>query len=1030
MPENHERRSTTGLEPFVSGEMIRTALVPLALVSAAMLLVYFLMSYTVSSISLSTLHDTSTSEIRRLASQRASNISSSLSQARELTEFLRSRVSGYFQAPPRRNLGDPLPQLEMNSSGVVHYKNPDRCNMLWSLGRMPNDLERDWIASTSGLDSMMLDLMNVRTDLAAVYFNTAQSYSRYCSPKGGIVIPEGTYDIRDFNFYYLADSENNPGRVPVWTPAYMDPAGLGWVVSCIAPVYMNDSLQAVVGIDITLGRIADSVTAMNLPWDSKAFLTDEDGLPLAMGSDVAALLGVKNNGDESERGYLPLLQSSTPEAARALRQLMGGTRNAAHFQIGESTYFLATGRIHETGWRLFILADQSALLAPVLNAEHQAKVIGVISMAGLALFLVVFLGYLHRRSRRMAQNIAGPIRGLAKASETIASGRYDFRVRTSGISELDDVGEAFNAMASDQQRLMLELRRSNEELEEYNRGLEDIVRQRTQEAEASFRIVEEELEERRKVEKQLQERTLFLHSMMDAVPLPVFYRSRDGVYQGCNRAFEKFFGIKSSELVGREILCVSNEGQARTIQEMESALLSGESGTREHSVQNAEGQWREVIFSSASYTDMVGNAAGMVGVIMDITERKRAEASIRESERNLRKVLQGIGAAIFIIDPNGFKVKDMNELAEELLGEDKKTYVGRGCSDLPFSTEDSKRCGEGMCPLLSGEGKEEEMILMRSDGTNVPVTKTIITAKVNGVIHFFEIVIDITERKDMERQLANAQKLESIGQLAAGIAHEINTPTQYIGDNLWFLRQAFERIQSVLDGYAGLLKTGRDVPEMDEAVTAQDELMKKSKMDFVLKQVPKGIEQSLGGVERVSTIVKAMKNFSHPDSKDRQPVDINAAVENTITVARNEWKYVSEVETDLADDLPPLMCYPSEVNQALLNIIVNAAHAIADVVGDSGEKGTISISTSRDENDVIIRVSDTGTGISKENRDRIFDPFFTTKKVGKGTGQGLSIVYTTIVKNHGGSIDVQSEMGKSTTFVLRLPLQKETDKDE
>jgi len=192
---------------------------------------------------------------------------------------------------------------------------------------------------------------------------------------------------------------------------------------------------------------------------------------------------------------------------------------------------------------------------------------------------------------------------------------------------------------------------------------------------------------------------------------------------------------------------------------------------------------------------------------------------------------------------------------------------------------------------------------------------------------------------------------------------------------------------------------------------------------YLQEEIPQAIDQSLEGLERIAKIVRSMKEFSHPGMDEKTPIDINQAIETTINVSRNEWKYHADIETDLDPGLPNVSCLPGEINQVLLNLIVNAAHAIVNVVGESGDKGLIRISTRLDGAWAEIRVSDTGTGIPEEIKQRIFDPFFTTKMVGKGTGQGLAIAYSVVVDKHGGVIDLESEEGKGTTFIISLPLE-------
>jgi signal transduction histidine kinase len=196
------------------------------------------------------------------------------------------------------------------------------------------------------------------------------------------------------------------------------------------------------------------------------------------------------------------------------------------------------------------------------------------------------------------------------------------------------------------------------------------------------------------------------------------------------------------------------------------------------------------------------------------------------------------------------------------------------------------------------------------------------------------------------------------------------------------------------------------------------------KIGYALEQIPKAIEQSLEGVNRIVEILQAMRTFSHPGGEEKIPTDINEAIRSTVTVARNEWKYVANLETDLNPDLPPVPCFSGEINQVLLNLIVNAAQAITAALQESPDQtmGIITVSTYQEEKMAVIRISDTGSGIPEEIRSRIFEPFFTTKEVGQGTGQGLSIAHAIIVEKHGGSLTFETEEGKGTTFFVRLPI--------
>jgi signal transduction histidine kinase len=264
--------------------------------------------------------------------------------------------------------------------------------------------------------------------------------------------------------------------------------------------------------------------------------------------------------------------------------------------------------------------------------------------------------------------------------------------------------------------------------------------------------------------------------------------------------------------------------------------------------------------------------------------------------------------------------------------------------------------------------------------------------------------------------------LEAIGQLAAGIAHEINTPIQYVGDNTRFLQESWPSFHKLFAITREMQQEATAGSVSAQTLQRLDALVLGADFEYLETEIPNAIKQSLEGIQRVAKIVRAMKEFSHPGSEEKKAIDINQAIETTIAVARNEWKYVSDVETHFDADLPLVSCHAGEFNQVILNLLINAAQAIATAVGDGSQgKGKIVVSTVRDQDSVEISISDTGAGIPEAVRSRIFEPFFTTKPVGKGTGQGLALAHTAIVRRHGGKIWFDTELGKGTTFYIRIP---------
>jgi signal transduction histidine kinase len=280
---------------------------------------------------------------------------------------------------------------------------------------------------------------------------------------------------------------------------------------------------------------------------------------------------------------------------------------------------------------------------------------------------------------------------------------------------------------------------------------------------------------------------------------------------------------------------------------------------------------------------------------------------------------------------------------------------------------------------------------------------------------------DLTELRRFESELHQAQKLEAVGRLASGIAHEINTPMQFVSDNLRFFQEAFVAMKEVLDTADELSARAAEERPDDWALRAYREVKATSDVDFFRGEIDTALDQTIDGIERVSSIVRAMKNFAHPGSDTLSPADLNSGIESVLVVARNEIKYVADVETERGD-LPLGPCLIGDINQVLLNLLVNAAHAIGERVDGTTERGTIVVRTFTDADAAVIEIADTGMGIPADVAKHIFDPFFTTKELGKGTGQGLALARNVINIRHGGSLTFKSTPGVGTTFMIRLPL--------
>jgi PAS domain S-box-containing protein len=320
-----------------------------------------------------------------------------------------------------------------------------------------------------------------------------------------------------------------------------------------------------------------------------------------------------------------------------------------------------------------------------------------------------------------------------------------------------------------------------------------------------------------------------------------------------------------------------------------------------------------------------------------------------------------------------------------------------------------------------GEAEALECRAVTSDGSfravEMTFTDLLADPAVGGIVVHLR---DVTERRRLETDLRHAQKLESVGQLSAGIAHEINTPIQFVGDNVHFLQDAFDDLNAIVAAYRKVDDAG-GAADTALALQAARDRGAACDVDYLADEVPRAIHETLDGVDRVATIVRAMKAFGHPGADTKNPADLNEAIRNTLIVANSEIKDVADVATDLAD-LPPVWCNLGDINQVLLNLIVNAAHAVGTAVAAGQERGTITVRTrSEDDHTIVIEIQDTGIGIPPENHQRVFDAFFTTKAVGVGTGQGLTMAYSLVHDHHDGTLTLTSDPGHGTTFTVRLP---------
>ncbi len=520
-----------------------------------------------------------------------------------------------------------------------------------------------------------------------------------------------------------------------------------------------------------------------------------------------------------------------------------------------------------------------------------------------------------------------------------------------------------------------------------------------------------------------------LEKLVEMNPDAIFVVDTQGYILFVNEGAEKMFQFSKAELVGKRFTqLLDSEYDPKYVKQLIHIIQRKKNIRTRHPVRILARTKQENSFPveiSLNKLRLDGELR-VIATVRDVSHMVKIEEELRKAHRETENLLSALSSALIGVDKQD-RVTRWNRAAERIFNIPAREVVGKVflASGIRW---DWKEVLERIAESREEEktSRWEYIRYERPDGKDGFLSMTVNPFKneKGEYAGFILLATEVTERRLLEMQLTQAQKLESIGQLAAGIAHEINTPIQYVGDNLRFLQDTYADITRLMKKFGQLREVSKQ-GKVDSALNQEiDDLADEIDLDFLWEEIPRALEQSLEGVQRVSKIVKAMKEFSHPGTSEKKLTDINKALENTITVSRNEWKYVAEVVTEFDPALPEVVCLPDELNQVFLNIIVNAAHAIGDVVGKNGkEKGKITIRTRQAGDMVQVFISDTGPGIPEKIRDKIFDPFFTTKEVGKGTGQGLAIAYNVVVEKHRGTLSFETEEGKGTTFKIEIPVK-------
>ena len=514
-----------------------------------------------------------------------------------------------------------------------------------------------------------------------------------------------------------------------------------------------------------------------------------------------------------------------------------------------------------------------------------------------------------------------------------------------------------------------------------------------------------------------------LRVLLDNVPDYIYFKDAESRFIRVNRAESALLGVRTeSDAVGRtDFDFFDGEHASKAYQDEREIVRSGLAlvSKLERVISPRSVRW--VTSTKVPVKDESGTVRLIVGVSRDCTDWKEAAETVLKSEESFRCLFAAIPHAVWVYDAETLEILEVNPAAIRRYGYSPAEFLALRMPDI-CPDEESFRLFRTLESEERAGSPGATWKHRTKDGRVLEVQVGVHALEFRGRAAVAVVVQDVTELRQLERDLHQAQRLESVGQLAAGIAHEINTPIQYIGDNLRFLHDAFRDRQMVWELYERLQEAAERGAVTPALLADLRQAAGDADLEYLREEIPKAMQQSLDGVERVATIVRAMKEFAHPGYNEKAASDLNKALQNTLLVARNEYKYVADVETSFGD-LPPVVCYLAEMNQVFLNLLINAAHAIGEVMARTQVKGKIGVRTWQAGDQAVVAISDTGCGIPDKIRDKVFDPFFTTKPVGRGTGQGLAISRSIVVEKHGGALRFEPNLPQGTTFIVCLPFQ-------
>jgi PAS domain S-box-containing protein len=538
-----------------------------------------------------------------------------------------------------------------------------------------------------------------------------------------------------------------------------------------------------------------------------------------------------------------------------------------------------------------------------------------------------------------------------------------------------------------------------------------------------------DITEQKRVESEREQALALVDSIVANMPGLLWVKDAvDFRYVRVSGSYERYFGFTNDEVRGRDdyelFPDLADAFRAGDVDACATGLIKVD----RQETRRADGSAGVIRVLKVPIVGAEGVPLYVIGHAEDITEQVRAEDERRAIEEKFNQMADCIDEVFWIVSADRRRVEYVSPAFDEIWGFPRERVLA-DVSAYHDSIHPDDVAAVGKAWHSLDHALDIEYRIVRPDGDLRWVRHRTFDIR-DGTgerQHFFGIVSDITdrrhardERERAEGELRMAQKLEAVGQLAAGIAHELNTPLQFVGDSVRFLGECFDDLTGLIAEYRAVCAAAEAAGVAAELVEAVSERETDVDLEYVEERVPAALKRTIEGIERASTIVKAMKAYAHPDRPEQSAEDLNEALRNTLIVASNEYKYVADVDADYGD-IPFVTCHLGELSQVFLNLVVNAAHAIEESNGE-GERGMILIRTRSEHDVVVVEIEDTGCGIPDDARSRVFEPFFTTKEVGRGTGQGLALARTMVCDRHGGSLTFDSTVGVGTTFRIRLPV--------